>query len=407
MTMPSSRTDTRSRRLIALALVAYAFMVTMLGTTLPTPLYPLYRHQLGFSELMITVIYATYAAGVIAALVLVGRWSDELGRRPMLLGGLGFSAASAVAFLIGGSLVALLIGRVLSGVSAGIFTGTATVAVVELASAKRKRQATLVATAVNMLGLGLGALLAGVLAQYAPLPLRLCFIVDLALLTIAVAGILYAPETARVAKRPRLSPQRLHVPASVRSVFVPAAIGGFAGFGVLGLFTAVAPAFLGEVLSLSNQALIGAVVFVVFVASTGGQLSLERVPSRRALSGGCLVLAVGASLVGAGVDASMLGLLIAGAVVAGFGQGLGFRAGMAAVTAGSPPEARGEVASTFFVVMYVALSMPVIGIGLATGMVGLQLAGAGFAVAMATLALIALLALSRRQIRAADDRATG
>jgi MFS family permease len=107
-------------------------------------------------------------------------------------------------------------------------------------------------------------------------------------------------------------------------VFVPAAIAGFAGFMVLGLFTAVAPAFLAQVLGLSNHALAGLVVFAVFAASTAGQLALERVPQRRALPIGCLILIVGVGLVGAGVSSASLILLLAGAVVAGLGQGLGF-----------------------------------------------------------------------------------
>ena len=72
-------------RQLAFALVAYAFAVTMLGTTLPTSLYPIYQARMGFSELIVTVIFAVYATGVIAALVLVGSWSDQVGRRPMLL----------------------------------------------------------------------------------------------------------------------------------------------------------------------------------------------------------------------------------------------------------------------------------------------------------------------------------
>src|SRR5699024_7007291 len=118
------------RRRFAFGFVTFAFLVVMLGTTLPPPLYPLYQAQFGFSELMITVIYAVYAAGVIAALILVGSWSDQIGRRPMLFGAVALSTGSAVAFLVGGGLVPLLIGRVLSGLSAGIMTGTATVAVV-------------------------------------------------------------------------------------------------------------------------------------------------------------------------------------------------------------------------------------------------------------------------------------
>src|SRR5260370_29087196 len=104
--------------------VAYAFAATMLGTTLPTPLYALYQRRFGFSELMITVIFATYAAGVIAALLLLGRLSDQIGRRPVLLLGLGTSALSAVAFLVATGLPLLLIRRVIPGFSAGLVNGT-------------------------------------------------------------------------------------------------------------------------------------------------------------------------------------------------------------------------------------------------------------------------------------------
>jgi MFS family permease len=120
------------------AVGAYAFAVTMVGTTLPTPLYAFYRERFGFSELMITVIFATYAAGVITGLLLFGRVSDELGRRPVLLAGLALSAISAVCFLLAGGLAMLLVGRVISGLSAGIFTGTATALLVDLASSRRR-----------------------------------------------------------------------------------------------------------------------------------------------------------------------------------------------------------------------------------------------------------------------------
>ncbi len=317
-------------RRLAFVLVAYAFTVTMLGTTLPTPLYPIYRVEMGFSELIVTVIFAVYAAGVISALVLAGGWSDRVGRRPMLLLGIACSAASAFAFLIGGgllSLAALLAGRVLSGLSAGIFTGTATVAVVELAPPERKDRAALVATAANMGGLGLGPVLAGVLAQYVALPLLLPFIVHLGLLVAATIGVMVVPETVDVTRRmplrQRLRPQRLRVPAEVRGVFVPAAISGFAGFMVLGLFTAVAPAFLAQVLGLTNHALAGLVVFTLFAASTAGQLALERVSRQRALPIGCVMLILGVGLVGVGIGAASLILFLAGAVVAGLGQGPG------------------------------------------------------------------------------------
>lgn len=146
-----SRPVTAPRRVVAPRRVAFwlmaaAFSVTMLGTTLPTPLYVLYQEKLGFSALMITVIFAVYAAGVLAALLLFGRASDALGRRRVLLPGLACAALSAVAFLLAQGLPLLFVGRVLSGLSAGIFTGTATATLVDLAGEGQASRATLVAT---------------------------------------------------------------------------------------------------------------------------------------------------------------------------------------------------------------------------------------------------------------------
>src|SRR5262245_12114918 len=105
----------------------------MLGTTLPTPLYPLFEEQYGFGPLLVTVIFAIYAFGVIGGLVLFGNLSDRIGRKPVLLVGLGLSGASALLFLLAGSLIPIYLARVVSGLSAGIFTGTATAYVIDLA----------------------------------------------------------------------------------------------------------------------------------------------------------------------------------------------------------------------------------------------------------------------------------
>jgi len=373
--------------------VALAFMVAMMSTTLPTPLYPIYQQQFGFSELVITVIFAAYAVGVIGALIVTGSWSDQIGRRPLLGIGLLFSAASAGMFLWGGGLAPLIVARLLSGISAGIFTGTATVAVVELAPAAWAGRAALIATAANMGGLGLGPLFAGVLSQYLPAPLALCFVADMVLIVLALIAVWIAPETAPRPERPRLRVQSLRVPPTVRGVFVPAAIAGFAGFAVLGLFTAVAPAFMGKILHLTNNALIGAVVFLLFAASTLGQMGQSRLPERLRLPFGCGLLIVGVALVALAIEFGVFGLFLAGAIVAGAGQGVAFRAGMGMVAAASPPARRGEVASTFFVVLYVAISIPVVGVGLVADTLGLRAAGVGFSVVVAMLALIALLAL--------------
>jgi MFS family permease len=400
----SSRATVRLGQRGAFVAVTYAFAATMLGTTLPTPLYGLYQHRFGFSVLMITVIFASYAAGVLAALLLFGSLSDEIGRRPVLLIGLGFSVLSAVVFLLANGLGLLLVGRVLSGVSAGVFTGTATATLVDLAPAERRGRATLVATIANMGGLGCGPLLAGLVAQWASTPLRLPFWIDLALLIPALAGIIAMRDPVARSTHPKLRPQALSVPVELRPVFIRAALAAFAGFAVLGLQTAVAPAFLGQGLGVTSHAVIGLVVFAVFTASTAGQLLLEVVPQPVALPAGCGALIAGMGVFALGLADSSLALLVIGAMIAGGGQGLSFRAGLTGLTASSPPERRAEVASSFFVVAYVAISVPVIGEGLLAQLSGLRSAGLVFAAVVAALSATALVLLARQR---AETRLTG
>ncbi len=353
-----------------------------------------------------TVIFAVYAAGVIAALMLFGRLSDEAGRRPVLLAGLALSALSAIVFLLAQGLALLFVGRVLSGLSAGIFTGTATATLVDLAGSRRAGRATLIAALANMGGLGCGPLLAGILAQSAPHPLRLPFWVDLGLLVPAVIGIVLIVEPVERTRRPRLRPQSLAVPTQMRGTFITAALAAFAGFAVLGLSTAVSPAFLGQALGVKSLAVIGVVVFAVFVGSAAGQLLLEVVPEAAAVPAGCAGLIAGMALLAAGLAASSLALLVTGAVLAGVGQGLSFRAGLAMVNAEAPPAQRGSVASSFFVVAYVAISIPVIGEGVLAEITSLRTAGLVFAAVVAAIAGVVLLLLARQR-RHAGDRGRG
>ena len=366
----------------------------MLGTTLPTPLYPLFERRYSFGELLVTVIFAIYAFGVIAGLLAFGNLSDTIGRKPVLLLGLAFSAASALLFVFAGSLAPIYSARILSGLSAGIFTGTATATLVDLAPGERRRLASLVAVVVNLGGLGLGTLLAGLLADYCSSPLRLPFIVDLGLLAPAALGLLATPETV-ARRRLHLRLQRLSVPEEVRSVFVRGAAAGFGSFAVAGLFSAVAPSFLGQVLGRTSHTLAGALVFILFGGSILGQLAVTRLSDRRALSSGCVLMAGGTGLVALALGIESLALLIAGATVVGLGQGFVIGAGLAAINQRAPVERRSETASSFFVVMYVGLSLPVIGVGVAAPSFGLRAVGIAFSAAVTALLLAVLASLAR------------
>lgn len=377
-------------------LAAAAFVVTMLGTTLPTPLYPLYQRDFGITPVLIPVIFAAYAVAVIAGLVIFGRLSDEIGRRRVLFAGLALSGLSAIVFLLAQSIAPLFVGRVLSGLSAGIFTGTATAALVELAPRERRQWAATVAVAANTGGLGLGTLLAGALASYASLPLRRPYAASLVLVIGAFVALLAVPETVEASNAPRkLRLTRMVVPDEIKALFWSAAVAGMCAFAVSGLFSAIVPSFLVRFLHRPEPILSGTVVFVLFAFTAFGQITVARIPKESALAIACATLIVGTIALAAAIAHESLALIFVSAVIEGAGQGLAMGAGLAAINE-RVRERRGEVSSTYFVLVYIALALPVIGVGLLAAAWTLPAAALVFCAAVTAIVAIVLATLLRR-----------
>jgi MFS family permease len=390
------------RRPVAFWITAYLFAAIMLGTTLPTPLYVLYQAQWHFSSGITTVIYASYATGVLAALLLAGRSSDQVGRRPVLAAALAFSALSTVVFIVSPGVGWLFAGRVLSGISAGLVTGTATAALTETYRGSSSRRASMVATAANMGGLGLGPLVAGLFAQFAPDPTVLVFEVYLAVLAVAAVGLVFVPETVGDRQKLSLRFTGLGIPSAGRSEFIAAGVAGFAAFALLGMFSALAPSFLGNVLHEHSHAVGGAVVFALFGAATATQLALARFASRTVMLGGLTVFLAGLALVVAGLSQASLALFLTGTIVSGVAVGAVFIGSVSTAVRLAPAEMRGRVASTYFVFAYVGLTIPVIGVGIAS-----QYEGDFRAVLVCAIALAALSAISMAGIRRAASGGSG
>jgi len=395
----------RRRRLRAgFWIVGYAFAVTMAFSTVPAPLYVLYQARDHFGALMVTVIFAAYAIGVMASLFLAGHVSDWLGRRRVALVAVAVSMLSGLVFLAWPTVPGLLAGRVISGVSIGMLTATAVAYLSELHAAARPGQpparAEITATAANLGGLGLGALLAGLLAQYAAAPLRLPYLVGEVAMAAGALALAAVPETVRRPRpRPAYRPQRVSVPAEHRSLFYAAGFAAAAEFALFGLFTSLTPGFLARTLHAPSHALAGFATFAVFGAAALAQATVSRAPLRRQLGLGFVALAAGLVLVTVAVWLPSLPLLLTGGALAGGGAGAAFKGSVSTVISIAPPQARGEALAGLFLAAYLGLAVPVLGLGLATQLVSTQAAVLGFAAV-----LLIVVALVSRRLRAGRNR---
>jgi predicted MFS family arabinose efflux permease len=384
-----SRSPSSSVPTLALAAI---FAVAMAATTVSTPIYPLYMSAFGLSPLQITVVFAAYGCGVMGGLLVTGRLSDHIGRKPPLAGALVVAVVAMACFAAAHGLGLLLVGRFLIGLTAGVYTGTATAWLVDLDDDRDR--ATKVAVAANLGGLALGPAYAGILAQLAPHPLRTTYVVELVLLAAGLAVHLRLPETVR-RRRVDLDFAGIVPPEEVRTVFLPAATAGVAAFGVSGVFGSVGPGMLGEVLGITAPTASGALLATLFVTSVGGQFLTRRVPPPVALPAGCAALAAGLGLLALSLALESVVAVFAAGVVAGIAQGVIVGGGLGLLTGRAPADRRSQVASTYFLVLYIGLVVPVIAFGLVERSLGLVDAGYVFSAVVGVAALGSGLAVRR------------
>ncbi|HEY6758826.1 MAG TPA: MFS transporter [Baekduia sp.] len=387
--------------------VAFAFLTVMAFSTVPSPLYGLYQDRDGFSSFMVTVIYAAYAVGVVAALLLAGHISDWHGRRRIMIPAAAISIVSAVVFLVWRDTPGLIVARVVNGLSVGVVAATATAYLAELHATSRPdaspRRAQLVATGVNLGGLGLGPLIAGVLAQWVSSPLTVPYLVFIAALLVALVALVFTPETReRLDPLPAYRVQRVSVPAAERGAFAAAAAGAFLAFGALGLFTGLAATFLVGTLHETSHLLAGVTVSAMFLSGVVAQTLSATWTPRRTLAAGIGLMLLGMALVvaAAWLTTPSLALFVAGGAVMGGGAGAVFKGSIATVITISPAETRAEALAGLFVAGYVGLSVPVVGAGIALQFVSARDTLLGFALVEG----VAMLAAAPRLLGVAGPR---
>jgi MFS family permease len=353
---------------------AFAFLIVMAVATLPSPLYGLYRIRDHLSALTITVVFAIFAAGTIAVLQRDSAIAARIGRRGTMIGAVITMMVAVGVLAAWKDLPGLLIGRLITGVSVGLAAGTAITYLIELrlradptASPVRART---IGTSVTVGALGVGPLIAGCLAQWVAQPLTVPYLVFIALGVIALIGLWAAPETGTPAvgapatgvpateKKPAGTGRKVRLP-------VPAAAGTLAAFSANGLFAGLSGLFLVTTLHHPSHALSGAALFLLFACGVLSQLAT--LPASRVLALGTASMLAGLVLLVVSVRLSTpsLAMFLIGGALIGAGSGAVFKGTTGIVLEKSPPESRVAMTSDLLIALYVGLSVPVIGAGVA------------------------------------------
>lgn len=374
-----------------LATIQAAFLA---ASSAPSPLYAVYREAWGFSAFTLTVVFASYALALLAGLLVFGALSDFLGRRPVVAAAIVLEAGSLLLFAHAHSVDSLLAARLLQGLATGIATSAVSAALIDIDQAK----GALVNSVGPMLGMGIGALGASLLLQFAPAPTQLVYFLLLAVFGLQLAGVCFMPETvaSRAGAWRSLRP-RIAIPAQARATMWKVLPVNTAQWALGGFYLSLGPS-LARVITASHAPVTGGAAIAALVFPSAVAILAVRGRSPRfALLGGAAALGLGLAISLAGVAAMSGSLFFLGTAVAGLGFGASFNGSLRSLVTLAAPQQRGELMAGFFTFSYIAFAVPAILAGLAVGHFGLAATGFGFGLVLLVLVGLALALLLRER----------
>ena len=368
-------------------IVAAALFVLLVASNMPTPLYAVYRERFGFSSAVLTLIFATYAVVLVPSLLVFGQMSDRLGRRRVIAAGLGVAMVGLALFAAARGTAWLFAARAVQGLSVGAITGAATAGLVELEPHGDRQRAALLSVLAQAGGCAAGPLTAGALAQWAPEPRVLCYLVALVVIAAAAVAAMSIPEPAASATG-RWEIQRPSVPSAIRAGFARVSLTGAAVWAVAALFLSVVPSYAAKLLDTDDLALLGAIAATMLATSCATQWLASGRASVGAQPAGLAVLAGGLVALVVAFPLHSLAIVLAAALLAGAGHGLAFLGAQTELNHLAPSDRRGEVTAAFMSCIYGGVAVSVIGVGLVSTSASLFTAVAAFAAAIGATAVL-------------------
>ena len=354
--------------------VALAIMVALLNSTAASPLYTSYRMMWSLDAFTVAFIFAIYAFGTLFALVVLGRLSDKLrDRRLLIILSLGVVIAGALIFASAGSLATLLIGRLLAGIGTGGLTGIANAALIELDPKADARANAVLATAVFTGGCALGPMISAAALHFDAWPLQLPFILIAAMAVIAIVGLATATwqPAARVSDTPRTLATAAILPTGRYTAFAVAAGALIIAWAVGSTFAGLGVTFVHELLKVDSQAASGVIVAVFQLVAGISQLASQRLDSNRAMVIGTTLISLAILACAYAIWAASPLLFVLGTIGSGIGYGAAFVGAAGVVNRIAPPDRRATWVSTFYITGYLANAIPVLALGFLGDRLGL------------------------------------
>ncbi len=367
-----------------------------------TPLYALWQRDIGFTKGTLTVIFAFYIVGLLGSLLVSGVVSDRLGRKPVLLPALGLAIAACAIFATASSVPALIVARLFTGIAVGAVVSAGMAAVTDIAGPARKRLGALLASCAMVFGAGVGPLLAGVLSETLPGPTATVFVVEIALLATAVLAVLRMPV-----RRPVAPPKGswVRVPGVPRGSGLQLALGiaVFApGITATSFVLSLGPSLLSGLLGTTSRALAGVMAFAMFIAATGVQFAVQNLRRRVILMSGAISTTLSMAALAVAVHSSSVPVLLASALLAGAGQGMGQLGGLSLLNSAVPPHRLAEANAALNVGGYVFAGALPVSAGYLSDAVGLTNGATVFAGVLMGLAVIGAAVVAGTRHRAPE-----
>lgn len=337
-----------------LASITVSFLA---GSSVPTPLYPLYQSMWGLSPVMVTIVFGIYALAVLAGLLVAGRLSDHVGRRPVLIAATIAQLVGMVLYATAGGAAGLVVARIVQGVTTGAALSAVGAAMIDL----NKSRGTVANAVAPPFGSALGGIIAGIFVQFLPGPTHLVYAVLAAVFAAQTISLIFMKEP--IAPRPgawsSLKPQ-FSLPAAAREPLLLALPVLIAVWALAGFYAALCPMLVRGMLG-SNAPLLGGLALFVLAGSGGvAVLLLQKREAQEMMALGAGSLLVGIAVAVYALTHSAIALFLLGTAVAGIGFGTGFQGAVRTVAGVVAPHERAGTLSVVFIVCYIAMGVPAV-----------------------------------------------